>query len=1820
MQYEATLSADVGGYTSSLQSAMAVTREFVAANEGLSGMVGRNTSRAILGMNKALGVQERALKANAAEAARYQQVLGQVAAKAVAAGKDVDKSSEVARDLAKNLTGSIEGAAGVVSAAQQLGYADLKPLEQMSELMVRMSAATGESGTGLAQSMQSVSRSFGALPDPQRLSDMSDSVVTLSAQMGGSAEAAGRFAQQIAPFAEQTGLSQSAVLGLSGAFAKMGETGFRSANVLGKVLSDIDRSVREGAPTLQLYAEQMGMTTSAANELAQTDAEEFFIRFVESLDSASDDTTRTLEQLFGEGVRAQKTLRSLVASGDLREQIEMARQSYGSGTTAEAAAESIEGINDSMGRLQETMRQTVANSGAPLLGWMEKVTNASQSMASAVEELTGSEGFQRFMMVAGLAGGTAMGVGKIASAGGLLAAGGSMYSAFGSRLAGPVGFIGRNRGKVAAAGLAGIGLGATGSMPGMEILGMGGLLAASMIGPGGFRFGRGGLDMGFRDITVAANTDMRRWAQPGGIPDRGARVAAGFAAGSRIPFTNPALMNDARIYATKAMSELVDAGDLKKFKEFTTLLNTQAGLFMGAEVLDIAQMANRGDLTGAEAERMMRGMERRAASAPKQTAGLRARGFGRLAGQYARDAGTGALTMAGGIGRGALALATNPWVLGGAAIAGTIGYGIYSSKRTNEMEEKVGDMVVEGAEKVASAYDLTVPVFRSLALEGDKLAGTFKGLQQRAAAWNEEAGAFQLSRQQYGVLSTEAREPVADLRYQNWKIGNWSVGGQQTGPEAIAELLSKFGTTGAGEEAFAMAAELEAMGKSFEEYTAVMDRVAEATDEGIQGVLGIAAEEYNENKGRGESEPLYADVVQRIIADNPMMSNESLIRELNQALLKAGQEFGYTGSQMQAMADQFYEAAGLEGMAPQLSTALTTYEQQQLAAGTIPEGYTVDASGRVVREGGVESRAEEWAGAIEAWEDSRLGGPQGTIEEALAGTGFNTAMMPGIGFVRRAQVGAEMAAEEELEDRSGPRPGGYEWVQRQMMTGEDVEAAKAAADALYSVADAVKEIKPDELGKQIMAGGDFAQQMALATGSPAAALSTVQAMAMYAPAGSVEAGVLGATQQRLRTDVTIQQMGQSDLTNLRMRGVQANIAYGQAQQAIESGENTEEMQQQLAAAEQELQSLRVEEVSFWQNMARANRQNQMQQRYAREDYARQRGYMVDDFDRQLRQAAEQFESQQRYAREDYHRQALWQEEDFNKQLARTERDYNKQRLRQIEDFGKQAARRAEDAARSMYDPFSRIAVEQTWSAAGLATNLDEQLEMFERQLENLDALRSMGLDQGAIDILGLNDPSKAQQVQRLLDEANATEGAGAIAAINAAIGGRVAAADMLYGAENDMGARRIEEDFNLALERMQEDRMVWLADATADYEQAKERAAEMFETSMARAREAYDRSVRYMTEAHTIAMDRMEEQHKQSLKRMQEQFEVQFEVYTTDLAKLQEAATAGMEAGAEEWPGIVESGIDDVVTTLESSGGRIGSVIKDTLVEAASDIWGPNSDMVSLIQEFAEVLGIGGGYAPESGGTAHGASAAFSGDGTYASVPGGNESFAYLAWRSSGARYAHGTAQHIGVDIAAPVGTPIYSSRDGKVMDVGYGDTGYGNWVKIKVAGEDTVMLYGHMRSNTPLEPGDTVRRGSLVGQVGMSGLTTGPHLHFEARPPDYSYGQHKNPYPYLATGGVAEGMTPAIIGEAGAEAVVPLEHPRGLDALANALEAAFGRFTMPAAARSAPQQVTYVTHEDRSVEVTGPITVVADDPDAMSRQLERRARQRALVNPGRSR
>lgn len=87
---------------------------------------------------------------------------------------------------------------------------------------------------------------------------------------------------------------------------------------------------------------------------------------------------------------------------------------------------------------------------------------------------------------------------------------------------------------------------------------------------------------------------------------------------------------------------------------------------------------------------------------------------------------------------------------------------------------------------------------------------------------------------------------------------------------------------------------------------------------------------------------------------------------------------------------------------------------------------------------------------------------------------------------------------------------------------------------------------------------------------------------------------------------------------------------------------------------------------------------------------------------------------------------------------------------------------------------------------------------------------------------------------------------------------------------------------------------------------------------------------------------------------------------------------------------------------------------------------------------------------------------------------------------------------HEGMDFTAPIGTEIYSTGDGVVKKVETSSTGYGKSVTID-HGFGYETLYGHM-SEFNVKVGDKVKRGNVIGYVGNTGTSTGPHVHYEVR------------------------------------------------------------------------------------------------------------------------
>ncbi|HLC08099.1 MAG TPA: peptidoglycan DD-metalloendopeptidase family protein [Methyloceanibacter sp.] len=109
-------------------------------------------------------------------------------------------------------------------------------------------------------------------------------------------------------------------------------------------------------------------------------------------------------------------------------------------------------------------------------------------------------------------------------------------------------------------------------------------------------------------------------------------------------------------------------------------------------------------------------------------------------------------------------------------------------------------------------------------------------------------------------------------------------------------------------------------------------------------------------------------------------------------------------------------------------------------------------------------------------------------------------------------------------------------------------------------------------------------------------------------------------------------------------------------------------------------------------------------------------------------------------------------------------------------------------------------------------------------------------------------------------------------------------------------------------------------------------------------------------------------------------------------------------------------------------------------------------------------------------------------------VKGGRYTSGFGARRHPLLRY---TRQHTGVDWAAPAGTPILAGGDGSVEMVGR-EGGYGNYIRLRHSnGFETA--YGHLSQYASgLKPGARVKQGQVIGYVGSTGMSTGPHLHYE--------------------------------------------------------------------------------------------------------------------------
>ena len=125
--------------------------------------------------------------------------------------------------------------------------------------------------------------------------------------------------------------------------------------------------------------------------------------------------------------------------------------------------------------------------------------------------------------------------------------------------------------------------------------------------------------------------------------------------------------------------------------------------------------------------------------------------------------------------------------------------------------------------------------------------------------------------------------------------------------------------------------------------------------------------------------------------------------------------------------------------------------------------------------------------------------------------------------------------------------------------------------------------------------------------------------------------------------------------------------------------------------------------------------------------------------------------------------------------------------------------------------------------------------------------------------------------------------------------------------------------------------------------------------------------------------------------------------------------------------------------------------------------------------------------------------------------PIGNKVFVWPTTEHRISGYEYNPPVHWGIDIGGKLGNPIYAIDSGVVVYAGWNDWGYGNLVIID-HGNDWQSLYGHMLAPLNVQCGSFVHTGDVIGYMGSTGKSSGPHLHFEMS----LNGNRANPHKYL--------------------------------------------------------------------------------------------------------
>lgn len=670
-------------------------------------------------------------------------------------------------------------------------------------------------------------------------------------------------------------------------------------------------------------------------------------------------------------------------------------------------------------------------------------------------------------------------------------------------------------------------------------------------------------------------------------------------------------------------------------------------------------------------------------------------------------------------------------------------------------------------------------------------------------------------------------------------------------------------------------------------------------------------------------------------------------------------------------------------------------------------------------------------------------------------------------------------------------------------------------------------------GQQSLASYQQAQQLYNANQNPTTlGFMTTNKQALEQSMGSIDTFVQGVAKQFTNLERSF---------GYAREDMEWNNSYSRERFDIQVGRTNTQRNRQLAWQEDDYQRSRD---------------------YQSEDYNRSRKYQEEDFNRSRKYGEDDYDRSRVRNQENYDRMRLRSQESFQRQLTRGDRDwnisrgrqlvdYNRSRKREEEDYNHQIERMAKSTAQNILNIYSRISVERTWTASNLIENFADQQRQLAEQVSNLGKLRKMGMTDDAIENLGLADSNKAQQLARLVEDLK--QSPAQLKEINKAVEDRIAVTGKLIKDpsnssfaeseyQRDKNLKRQEEDFYRSLDRAEKDRKRSLADSKEDFlrsmsEQEEDRRiflaqqAYDFSISMSRSLEQFQLSNTRSNEEFNRSRSRTDADHKRSLSRSNTLFKESMAHQREDFEESLRRQAEALERSQSNAKKRLSDDLEIITKSTSDSFTELNKILSGKTAEQFKTLQTLYSDMSKLVGQLkGEVQKTWHELNPQMPGTSGrldpkvhksiGGPEMHSDEGHAEMLGAGtNSSGSGSASPATGTLSQGFHSKHPGIDVAGSIGSPVRAAMGGTVAYSGNAGA-YGNFTKI-AHGDGLETWYGH-QSMMNVSKGDIVDAGQIIGSIGDTGRSTGPHLHFEAR----ENGRAVNPSSFFGSHTEGDGAT----------------------------------------------------------------------------------------------